>query len=167
MVKKRIQILVRLALLVAVEVILSRFLSISTPINKIGFAFVPLALAGTLYGPWAGLGVGAVADLLGATLFPSGPYFPGFTLTTALKGLVFGLCLHNSRAGNWRAITLAVCINAIVFSLGLNTLWIHMLYGSPYHILLISRIVQELVVIPVQIVVLRVVGAAKIQRALA
>lgn len=167
MVKKRIQMLVRLALLVAVEVVLSRFLSINTPINKIGFAFVPLALAGALYGPWAGLAVGTVADLLGANLFPSGPFFPGFTLTTALKGLVFGLCLRDGRIGSSRAISLAVCINAVVFSLVLNTLWIHMMYGSNFLILLGSRVVQELVVVPVQIVVLRVVGSRKIQKALA
>ena len=165
--KQRVRLLAHLALLVALEVVLSRFLSISTPYNKISFAFVPLALAGSLYGPWAGLAVGGVSDLLGATLFPSGPFFPGFTLTTALKGLVFGLCLRNGRSGSWKAITLAVCLNAVVLSLCLNTLWIHLLYGAPVSQLLLSRMVQEMLVIPLQCVVLRLVGIQRVQRALA
>lgn len=165
--KQRVRLLVHLALLVALEVVLSRFLSISTPYNKISFAFVPLALAGSLYGPWAGLSVGSVSDLLGAILFPSGPFFPGFTLTTALKGLVFGLCLSNGRSGSWKAIALAVCFNAVALSLCLNTLWISMLYGTPISQLLLLRLGQELLAIPLQCVVLRLVGIQRVQRALA
>jgi len=161
MAKGRVKALVRLALLVALEVVLSRFLSINTPYNKISFAFVPLALAGALYGPWAGLAVGGVADLLGATLFPQGPFFPGFTLTTALKGLVFGLCLQKGRS-SWKAISTAVCINAVVLSLGLNTVWLYIMYRSDPLLLLLSRAVQELLVIPLQIVTLRVIGIPRI-----
>lgn len=156
--------LVQLALLVALEVVLSRFLSINTPINKIGFAFIPLALSGMLYGPLAGAAVGTVADLLGATLFPNGPFFPGFTLTAALKGLVYGLCLRRDKGGRWASILGAVSFNAVVFSLGLNTVWIHMLYHSDIFLLLTSRIAQELFLIPIQTVVLRLLCRSPLQR---
>ena len=73
------------------EVVLSRFLSISTESLKIGFAFVPLVCCAMLYGPVWGAVAGGLADFIGAVLFPIGPYFPGFTLTNALIGLVFGL----------------------------------------------------------------------------
>lgn len=165
--KNKLHVLVRLALLVALEVLLSRFFSISTWNVKIGFAFVPLALAGMLYGPAAGLVTGALADFIGAILFPIGPYFPGFTLTNALKGGLYGLCLGNGRGADWKAISLAVVGGAVVLSLGLNTLWIHILYGAPIPTLLATRLFQELIVVPVQIVVLRAVGAPRIQRVLA
>lgn len=78
--KVNIKILVSVSALIALEVILSRFLSIATPVVKIGFGFVPIAVCAMLYGPiWAGA-AGALADFLGATLFPIGAYFPGFTL---------------------------------------------------------------------------------------
>lgn len=156
--------LVHLALFVALEVVLSRFLSINTPINKIGFAFVPLALSGMLYGPAAGFAVGAVSDLLGATLFPNAPFFPGFTLTTALKGMVYGLCLKKERAGAWPPILCSVSFNAVVFSLVLNTIWIHMISGASLTALLISRIGQELFLVPVQILVLRLLTASPLRR---
>ena len=165
--KGKVHILVRLAVLVALEVVLSRFLSITTPYNKIGFAFVPLALAGALYGPWAGLAVGTVADLLGATLFPVAPFFPGFTLTAALKGLVFGLCLQKGRSGSWKAVSGAVCFNAVVLSLGLNTLWLYIMFRGDFGMLLLGRVVQETLVIPLQIVTLRLVGISRIQKSLA
>ena len=156
--------LVHLALLVALEVVLSRFLSINTPINKIGFAFIPLALSGMLYGPFAGLATGAVADLLGATLFPSGPFFPGFTLTTALKGLVYGLCLNRENVGRWKPVVFSVSFNALVFSLVLNTIWIHMMSGAAISALLVSRVGQELFLVPIQILVLRALSTSALRR---
>ena len=156
--------MVHLALLVALEVVLSRFLSINTPIHKIGFAFVPLALSGMLYGPWAGLAVGTVSDLLGATLFPSGPFFPGFTLTTALKGLIYGLCLNRKNAGRWSPVIFSVTFNATVLSLFLNTIWIHIISGTAISALLISRVGQELFLIPVQILVLRALNGSALRR---
>lgn len=164
---KRVRFLTRLALLVALEVVLSRFLSIATPYVKLSFAFVPLALAGMMYGPWAGAAVGGLADLMGAVLFPIGPYFPGFTLTNALKGAVFGLLLRNGGGRSLRKVGLAVCIGGVALSLGLNTLWISLLYGAPYWTLLPTRVMQEILVMPLQIVVLRMAGAPRVQKVLA
>ena len=76
--------LITLGLLTAVEVVLSRFCSISAWNIKIGFSFVPIAIGGILFGPLGGGLVGALGDFIGAVLFPIGPYFPGFTLTAFL-----------------------------------------------------------------------------------
>ena len=74
-----VQKLVILGVLVAMEVVLSRFVSISTWNMKIGFAFIPVAAAAILLGPVEAAVCGGLADFLGATLFPIGTYFPGFT----------------------------------------------------------------------------------------
>ena len=54
--------LTTLAMLIAIEVILSRFLSINAWNIKIGFGFVPVVIAAILYGPLAGGIVGALSD---------------------------------------------------------------------------------------------------------
>lgn len=162
--RKRMQIMLRLALLIALEVVLSRWLSFNAAQYKIGFAFVPLAIAGVLYGPLGGMAVGGVADLLGATLFPSGLFHPGFTLSTVLRGLMFGLCLKGSGIESSKRIAFAVCFNAVVFSLGLNTFWIHQIYGTPYLVLLGGRAIQELILVPVQFIVLRQLGRGKLRK---
>ena len=148
--------LTTLALLTAVEIVLSRFLSLSAWNIKIGFSFVPVVVAAILYGPLAAGIVGALADFLGAVLFPIGAYFPGFTLTAFLTGCVFGLFLH--RKQGWPQIVAAVGINQFVLSLFLNTLWISVLYGSPYGPLLLTRVVQCLILTAVQLVCIRAIS---------
>lgn len=148
------RMIVLLGLLTALEIILSRFCSISAWNMKIGFSFVPVALAAMLYGPLGGATVGALGDLVGALLFPIGAYFPGFTLTAALTGAVFGRFLH--RKQNARRILAAVAVHQLILSLLLNTLWISVLYGSPYGALLVTRAVQTAILAPVEFLVLTV-----------
>ena len=103
--KKQIDIkrLVTLGLLLAAEVILSRFLSIATPIVKIGFAFVPVVVTAILYGPvWSAVVAGA-GDFIGAILFPIGPFFPGYTISAAISGAIFGIILYNKKRGILRS----------------------------------------------------------------
>ena len=140
------------ALLVAIEIVLSRFLSISAWNIKIGFAFVPVAIAALLLGPvWAGI-TAALADFLGAILFPVGPYFPGFTLTAFFMGAVYGIFFY--RKQSLTRVVLAVAVHQFVLSLLLNTLWISVLYGSPFGPLLLTRIPQSVLLAVVQVVVI-------------
>ena len=150
--------LTALAMLIAIEVILSRFLSINAWNIKIGFGFVPVVIAAILYGPLAGGIVGALSDFIGALLFPIGTYFPGFTLTAFLMGLVWGFFLHKDQSF-WR-IALAVVINQFILSLFVNTFWISVLYGSPYVPLLATRVVQSAILTAAQLAVIELIARA-------
>ena len=141
-----------IGVLVAMEVILSRFLSINAPSVKIGFAFVPCALCAVLFGLGPTVILELLADLLGATLFPSGSFFPGFTLTAVLRGLSYGLLLGKKQTP--ARILLVVLFNQLVLGLCVNTLWISILYGSSFTALLVTRLVQCLALIPVEFVVI-------------
>ena len=147
--------LITLSILVAVEIVLNRFLSINAWNIKIGFSFVPVVIAAILFGPIEAGIVGALGDFIGALLFPIGAYFPGFTLTAFLTGSVFGLFLHKKQG--WPQILASVGINQFVLSLFLNTLWISILYGSPYVPLLATRIVQCLILTVVQILSIKAI----------
>lgn len=141
-----------MGLLIALEIVLSRFLSINAWNIRIGFSFVPIAAAGMLLGPIPAGIVAAAADILGATLFPSGPFFPGFTLTAFLTGTVLGVFLYKKHTP--LRILCAVLINQLVFSLLLNSFWISIVYGSPYLPLVGTRVIQTALLIPVQFVVI-------------
>lgn len=144
--------LVTLALLIAMEIVLNRFLSINAWNIKIGFSFVPIALAAMLFGPIAGGIVGAVGDFLGAILFPIGAYFPGFTLTAFCMGVIFGLFFYKQTS--LVKIIVAVAINQLILGLLVNSLWISILYASPYFPLLLTRIIQCAILIPIQVIVI-------------
>ena len=153
---KHLKVMIHVALLVALEVVLSRFCSISTQFGKIGFAFVPLAVCGMLFGPWWSCLTGGLADFLGAILFPIGPYFPGFTLSNALTGLLFGILLHNCFSG-WGKVVAASVITNFAVSLFLSTWWLSLLYGSPYLGLLPTRLIQSCIMTVLEVAVLRLI----------
>lgn len=144
-------------LLVAMDLVLNRFLSIKTESLSIGFDFVPMIVAAMLFGPVSAAVVHGLADFMGAILFPVGPYFPGFTLSVVLMGLVCGFLLHNKERSLWRAV-LAVAICQYVIALFLTTFWIHILYGSPYWPTMLTRLVQIIPVSVVQVVVIPLLG---------
>ena len=148
------RMLVTLALLVAMEVVLARFLGIQTPIVQIKLSFIPVVMAALLYGPVPAALAAALGDFIGAVLFPSGAYFPGFTLTAALGGLVYGLVLYRKPASLWRSC-LAVGIITIVLNLGLSTFWLWMITKDGYLGLLAARFPKYFITVPVQIAVIR------------
>ena len=137
-----------IAVLTAVEILLSRFLSVNAWNLKIGFNFVPIAVAAILLGSVEAGIVAALGDLIGAILFPIGAYFPGFTLTAFLTGVCFGLFLHKKRSP--LRILAAVAIHQLLLSLLLNSLWISVLYGSPFLPLLGTRGIQWVVLFVLQ-----------------
>lgn len=151
--------------LIAAQIVLSRFVSIQAWNIKIGFGFVPLVIAAITLGPVKAGIVGALADFIGANLFPIGTYFPGFTLTAFLIGIVFGKLLYKKQST--LRVFLAVVINQLVLSLLLNTLWISILYGSPYLPLIATRIIQAVIMIPVQLILTSIITSQRIVKILA
>lgn len=150
-----------ISMLIAVEIILTRFLAITTPIVRIGFGFLPTAVIAIMYGPvYAGLAA-AIADIIGMILFPSGAYFPGFTLTAFLTGVTYGIFLHNKKI-NIINISAAVIVIAIVLNLGLDTVWLQIITGKAYLALFPARIIKCIIVAPVQILLISLISNEKI-----
>ena len=143
--------LVVMAMLAALQIVLSRFLSINTQITKIGFAFVPISICAMLFGPLPTVIVAVVADVLGASLFPSGPFFPGFTLTAVLNALVYGLLLYKNPSV--LRVVIAVVINQFGLSLFLTPLWLSILYNMPYWVTVVGRLYQIAILTAVEIAV--------------
>lgn len=91
------KVLVGASLLTGISIILTRVFSIMIPLAglpalRFGFGAVPIIISGIIYGPIAGGLTGIVADLLGVMLNPQGgAFFPGFTLSAALRGVIPGL----------------------------------------------------------------------------
>ncbi|MDD6806829.1 MAG: folate family ECF transporter S component [Oscillospiraceae bacterium] len=137
--------------LVALEVVLNRFASINLWNLKIGLAFIPIMVAGMLLGPVKAGVVGVVSDLIGAILFPSGAFFPGFTLSAFIRGFLYGACLYK----NQKIINLIIAsfINQFGISLFITSFWLHILYASPYWPLVYSRLVQVIPLFFVELVV--------------
>lgn len=144
------KMLVTASILIALNIVLSRFLSINAWNLKIGFTFVSIFVAAYFYGPVFSVVVAVIGDVLGALLFPSGAFFPGFTVTALLTGLLFGLMLHKKQTKP--RIILTVLADQLVLGLMLNTYWLSILYGTTFWAVLPTRVLQCMIMIPVQYV---------------
>ncbi|WP_228586954.1 folate family ECF transporter S component [Alkalibacterium sp.] len=147
-------------LLVAMNITLGR-IGITTPVVRITFAFLPTALIGLLFGPWVA-GVAAVlADLLGFIVGGGvGGFFPGFTLSAFLTGLIYGVFLHKRKVSTKRVIMAEVVI-AVFVNLTLNTLWLRILTQNPIAVLLPPRLIQNAVMIVVRVFTVRFIANNK------
>ena len=164
-----IRVVTVLAMLVAMEIVLNRFLSINTAGWKIGFAFIPPTVAAILFGPIESAIVYALSDFIGAMLFPIGAYHPGFTACAFFMGIIAGLFLNKRPLAflgvkkQWKKIrffpniVIPVLINCSVIGLLVNTLWVAQLYGSKtYYGWFLYRLPEYAVMIPVQLVLIPV-----------
>ncbi len=156
------------ALLVAMSVVLTRILGINLLITKIGFGFVPIIIAAMWYGPVFTMIIGALADIIGALLFPAGAFNPFFTITAALAGAVWGLFLYRKApASPWATLGIsfvAALIHNVLFTLTANTLLIHFLYDAALGSLIPTRLIQAAIMIPVQTVFIAVLWKNVIPR---
>ena len=146
------RLLALLAVLTAIGVVLGRFVPLVNILtSKYEFSFVAVMLAGYLTGPVGGAVVGGLVDLIGALLVPTGAYFPGFTATAALAGMIFGFALRNKCT--LPNIIGAVLANQIFCTLIFNTFFISELFSPKgFTALLAARAVQAAVMAVIQIV---------------
>lgn len=148
------------ALLLAMEIILSRFLSIKTPILTIGFSFVSAILCAIWLGPKWSILIAVLADLIGATLFPFGSFFIGYTVTTAVAAAIYGFLLYKKEEDTYTdkqfivRMILAVVLVTFIANIGLNTLWLSITTGKAFMVLMASRIVKELIMVPIKVILM-------------
>ena len=126
---RRTQTLTTVGVLLAIQMLLSSFGVFQlTESVKISLAHLALAPTAMLFGPVAAGIQGALSDFLGYLLRPSGPYFPGFTLTALLGGVIYGMLLYKTKRTFWQ-IVLARLLIVVFVNICLNTVFLAMLYG--------------------------------------
>ena len=120
--------LILMAALIAMQIILARFLSIqASDILRISFESVPIVLAGMWLGPLSGAIVALIADILGTVLSGYGIWFPPIALGPILVGVISGLSTKyvfrsdlSSTRDSWKVI-LTVVVAGIVNSFLVGT----------------------------------------------
>ena len=131
---KDIRSLAAVAMLLALRIVLGMFANATLPMfgNTVKFsaAFIPIAVAGAMFGPIpAGL-VGALGDVLSFLIAPTGgAYFPGFTISGLLTGLIYGFALYNEKLSLPR-IAIAWAVNALVVESFMAAYWLYILYAQ-------------------------------------
>ena len=150
----RARVAANLGLLTAVSIVLTRVLGFVVPIAGVGalrlsFGEVPIMLAGC-FCPAGGALTGLAADLIGYVINThGGPFFPGFTLSAALTGLIPGLLLYRKRSKlSVLQVGAAVLFTDLITGVLLNTLWLTIIFSQGFFVLLPMRLLARLVTLP-------------------
>ena len=152
--KTSVRTLTMLALLVAMSIVFSRVLSISTGFVRFNLGSLPVLLAAVVFGPGAGFAVGAVADIIGGVLGYA--INPLITLGAGAIGLVAGFAWQklNHLSTNLR-LAVSVLLGHFVGSMVITSLALRLFYGYPWATLAV-RIPNALILSAVNVVLLRI-----------
>lgn len=147
-----LQELVLLGIIVAMKIVLAQ-ISFGPATVKVGLGFIGNVLLGFLFGPiWGAVG-GGVSDLVTSALFgQQGGFFIGFTLSAIAAPFIYGLFFYQQKVKIWRIIVATVLVTLIV-NIGMNTLWVHVMYNLDLKAALVQRLPKELVVPWLQMII--------------
>lgn len=143
-------------LMAALAVVLSMTASVEVgPYIRIGFSGIPNRVIECLFGPVAGCLFGGALDIMKYMLKPTGPFFFGFTFNAMLAGIIYGSAFYKKPISIKR-IAVAELLVKIIVNCFFNTLWISMLYGKGFFVLLPARLLKNAIMLPIDSAILYV-----------
>lgn len=158
--------LILMAALIAMQIILARFLSIqASDILRISFESVPIVLAGMWLGPLSGAIVALIADILGTVLSGYGIWFPPIALGPVLVGVISGLSTKyvfhsdlSSTRESWKVVVtvlVAGIVNSFLVTTVTTTMYSIIVMGNTnaFSALLWTNFLGRLTTKPVTILV--------------
>ncbi|MFT8871658.1 MAG: folate family ECF transporter S component [Sporolactobacillus sp.] len=143
------------ALVIALATVLGSF---AIPVSQnlhIVFTFLLFAFGAMVYGPVVGAVAGAAADIVGYIAHPMGAFFPGYTLSAILSGLIYGLLLYRTRITVLRLVLVKLTINYAI-NVGLGCLWSALLFGKAYYFFFAASLLKNTLMLPIEVVLLYV-----------
>ena len=92
-----------IGMLLAIQVVLGRFVSITLPVVKLSFMFLPRALTAMFFGPLWGAAAAVMGDFLVTVMGPYA-YVPPMATTALLEGIVYALFLYRKSLTTGRVV---------------------------------------------------------------
>lgn len=137
------------AMLGAISMVLGYFSIQVTETVKINFANVPIEMGAAIFGPVVGPLMGSAMDIINYFVKPTGPFFPGFTLSAIVMTVIIGTAMYEKPLTLKRVI-IATFICMLIVDLGMNTIWLSILYKQAVYLMLPLRILKCFIVWPIQ-----------------
>ena len=144
--KLNIKVVVFAGVLIAMNLILTRVLAINIgPTLRITLSDTPIYLAGLWFGPVIGGICGGASDILGCLLSGYAPN-PLILGTSVLAGVLPGVMkkyFFHDKVNTWKIAVIAA-VHGLIGSMGFTSLGLHIYYGTPWSVLLTTRLVQTI-----------------------
>ena len=160
---KSIRIITSLAMLIAISVVLARWLPLFyTGDMRMTLGNIPVMLSGIFFGPIYGGICGFLADLIGCVIVRGESYFPPLALSPILVGVVPGLFAKfiagkvKGGIGNITLIGVMVTLTNIITALLWSTYALSLLLGKGFLVMLPGRSVETSIQTVAEIAILTI-----------
>lgn len=127
---------------------------------KVTWGFLARSVCAMVCGPVLGVAFGFAEDILSFFVTGGGgyPFFPGYTLTTMLGVFIYSLFLYRTKVTIPKIFLAKLLTN--IENVTLGALWSAILYKKAYLVVASGSAVKNLVMLPVQTVMLVLLFAA-------
>lgn len=166
---KNVRMLALAAMVVALRVVCKMFEVPIAPGLNINLAGIFNCVGAMVYGPVVGVLGAIVSDPLGYLVHPDGPYFLPFMLVDMSSSFIFGLMFWRRRPTVGRTMVAKFTVNMVSNILLTSAImkWnYYIFYGvekaEAYSLINLTRIVKNLVMFPIEAILLAVVLGALI-----
>ncbi|MBB5335466.1 folate family ECF transporter S component [Pectinatus brassicae] len=148
--KSSVSFIILSGIFMALTIIFTHIFAIQTPFMRFSFGFLPIAVYAINAGSFKTAIMAGLADILGCLLFEPGLYYPGFTISSIITGLIYGYFFSRKN------ITLPVMggcflLTFLLVDLFLNTFWLTQLYHKAATVFLYGRFIKGIVLLPIHI----------------
>ena len=153
---KKVRNLVLASLLLAIHLLLDLFTIQILPTLHLSFEFLASSTIGMLFGPSIGALCGGLGDIINYIINPKGAFFPGFTLTAIVNGVIYGIVLYKKEITIKRCIITVTAVK-LICDMCLNTYFLSILYNKAFIVLFGARIIKNAVMIPINVALMYIV----------
>ena len=156
---KSLHTVILCGLMGALGIILKMFASIPFGPFTITYAWIPNRIIDFMFGPAVGAVYGGVMDIIKFIMKPTGTFNLGYTAVAVLAGLIFGTILYKKPVSFMR-IVFAQSLVKIFINAGLSTYLMAFERGEAFMAIMPVRLVKNLIMIPLDSILLFVVLTA-------
>lgn len=161
---KNIRSLTTAALLIALHTVLAVFVSVQvTDSLRISVSFLANVAIGCLYGPVMGAVCGGIGDIVQFVIKPTGPYFPGWTISAACACFIYGMFFYKRFPERKRFLIqpdisflvrtfIAIALDMVLVNILMGTYWVTVMYGKGFMVYLTSRFIKNIIQLPINVV---------------
>lgn len=145
-----------LGILLALQLLIGRF-TIGTSFLKVGFGFIIVAIIARWFGPYWGVLMAIVHDLI-STAINGHSFFFGFMLSAIVGALIYGISFYNREHLSWTRVIVTVAIVLFLVNTIMNTTWVVMLGNITDFDSIMSMVkirgVKQIIMLPIQSIII-------------
>ncbi len=149
----RINFISLFAIFLAIDLVVGAIFFEIAPGLRIYISFLTKMLTCLILKPKDALIFGIISDLLGVIIRPSGAFFVGYTLTSALVCLIYSIFLNKLKPTLINMILAKSIVNIVIHGF-LNSYWTYLLYNKAartYLFIVFRSLGKNIILLPLEI----------------